>query len=398
MLRLNKKLILLMVLSLTLIVFMCVVTSQASAAGYQLTRDLRRGMSGQDVAVVQRLLKDLGFFVYPQITGYFGSVTETAVKAFQKANGLVADGIIGPVTRSVMNRLLAGSTTSRGDATTVYIVQPGDSLWKISQRFGVSLDVLCAANNINSSTVIYPGQKMIIPRNTVPVDTPRVTYITHTVVKGDTLWSLSYKYGVPVEDIAQANGITTSTVLYVGQVLKVPQREIPVKPTPGPQYGELLDWWTEAQYVFSLNSIATVVDFYTGISFKVVRTYGSGHADVEPLTSEDTRTMKSIWEKYERLASGAVNYWARRPVLVLINGRKLAASATAALHAGLDSAPDGAYVNWRSGDYGPGINYDRIKGNGANGHFDIHFLNSVRHKDGQVDPEHQAMVRLAAGQ
>lgn len=55
-------------------------------------------------------------------------------------------------------------------------------------------------------------------------------------------------------------------------------------------------------------------------------------------------------------------------------------------------------MSWRSGDYGPGINYDKIKGNGADGHFDIHFLNSVRHKDGQVDVEHQAMVRIAAGQ
>lgn len=144
----TKRLALSVVAALTLILFLCVAVSQASAAGYQLTRDLRRGMSGEDVAVVQRLLKDLGFFTYPQITGYFGSITETAVKAFQRANGLAADGIIGPITRGVMNKLLAGSTPSRGDTTSVYIVQPGDSLWKISQRFGVSLDELCAANNM----------------------------------------------------------------------------------------------------------------------------------------------------------------------------------------------------------------------------------------------------------
>jgi len=393
-----KRFALSVVVALILILFMCAFVSQASAAGYQLTRTLKKGMSGEDVAVVQRLLKDLGFFSYPQITGYFGSITETAVKAFQKANGLAVDGIIGPITRGVMNKHLAGLTTSRGDDKNVYIVQAGDSLWKISQRFGVSLDKLFAANNMNSSTVIYPGQKIIIPQGNEAMNVPKVTYINHTIVKGDTLWNLSYKYGVTVEDIAKANGISTSAVLYVGQVLKIPKKEIPVKATPGPQYGELLDWWGEAQYVFPLNSTATVVDYYTGISFKVVRTYGTGHADVEPLTKEDTLTMKGIWEKHEKLASGAVNYWARRPVLVLVNGRKLAASATAALHAGLDSAPDGAQVTWRSGDYGPGINYDRIKGNGADGHFDIHFLNSVRHKDGKVDAEHQAKIRIAAGQ
>ncbi|MEW6624263.1 MAG: L,D-transpeptidase family protein [Bacillota bacterium] len=45
-----------------------------------------------------------------------------------------------------------------------YIVQQGDTLWRLSQRFGVSLDVLIKANNLKNPNVLHPGQELIIPR------------------------------------------------------------------------------------------------------------------------------------------------------------------------------------------------------------------------------------------
>lgn len=85
------------------------------------------------------------------------------------------------------------------------------------------------------------------------------------------------------------------------------------------------------------------------------------------------------------------------PFIIKYNGRKIAASASAMPHAGNDSAPGGYYTNWRSGNYGPGPNYDYIKGNGADGHFDIYFLNSTRHIDGKGDEKHQENVKVASG-
>ncbi len=66
---------------------------------------LKEGSSGEAVKALQLKLKELGYFSGTG-TGYFGTVTRTAVIAFQKANGLSADGIAGPATR---NKAFSGS-------------------------------------------------------------------------------------------------------------------------------------------------------------------------------------------------------------------------------------------------------------------------------------------------
>lgn len=149
----------------------------------------------------------------------------------------------------------------------------------------------------------------------------------------------------------------------------------------------LLDWWKSACKIFSTGTIAKVTDVGTGKSFYVKRTTGTNHADSEALSSRDTDIIKSIWRGFS---------WERRPVIITINGENIAASMSGMPHAGVDKAPALAYVNNRSDGYGSGVNYDFIKGNGMNGHFDIHFLHSTRHKDGKQDSQHQNAVMKAA--
>lgn len=153
-------------------------------------------------------------------------------------------------------------------------------------------------------------------------------------------------------------------------------------------YGELLDWWKSARYIFPIGSVAEVTDLYTGKTFKVKRTMGTNHADCEALTREDTRIIASIWDGFS---------WNTRPVIVSVNGRRIAASMSSLPHAGIDSAPAFKVVSNRSQGYGRGENLDVVKNNGMNGHFDIHFLNSTTHKTGKENPEHQKNVLKAAG-
>ena len=87
----------------------------------------------------------------------------------------------------------------------------------------------------------------------------------------------------------------------------------------------------------------------------------------------------------------------RKPFILEVDGRRFAVSVSAMPHAGVDGAPYLANVSGRSGDYGYGPNYDAISGNGMDGHFDLYFLNGRRHKDGQIDPQHQMGVLLAGG-
>lgn len=153
---------------------------------------------------------------------------------------------------------------------------------------------------------------------------------------------------------------------------------------------EVIDW-SEANKVFPRGAVAKVEDVYTGQTFMIKRTFGTNHADVEALTAEDTKVMKQIWGGFT---------WERRPIIVHINGRRLAASMAGMPHAGKDSAPNLSYTSGLSGGYGYGQNLDAVKGNQMNGVCDLHFRGSKKHKDGNItatpDPKHQAAISIAA--
>lgn len=342
----------------------------------------------------------------------------------------------------ISTSLLVGSTTGIYALSSTYTVQSGDTYWKISQKLNIPISNLMAANNATQSTILNVGQNIIVPQYflhtvvsgetywklsvkygvnintllglnganansmlnigqqvkvpfggtpTAPAAStgPYITYKSYTVQKGDILWDLAIKFGIPLSELLKANNLNESSWVNPGDVLKIPVHNVPVKSTPGAQYGEALDWWTEAQYVIPVGADFQVVDFKTGKTFNARRTTGANHADCEALTIADTNMIKEIW--------GGSFSWAKRPVLIKYNGRKIAASMSAMPHAGNDSAAAGVWTSWRSGDYGAGINFDWIKNNGMDGHFDIHFLNSTRHSDGTIDTVHQANVKTAAG-
>lgn len=283
-----------------------------------------------------------------------------------------------------------------GSGYTTYTVQKGDTYWTISQKYGVSLNSLLSLNGASQSSVLYIGDSVKIPAKDSSGGSSSggsssgayVTYSTYTVQSGDTLWNIAIKHGIPYTELLEVNSLNESSYVYTGMPLTIPVHHIPVKYAPA-GYGELLDWFTEAQYVIPINTDFKIVDLETGKSFNARRTVGSGHADCEPLTANDTAIMKSIW-------GGNFN-WNKRSVLVVCNGRTIAASAAGMLHAGNDGAAGGAWTNWRSDDYGAGINYDYVKGNDAHGHFDLHFYKSIGHSSGTESAAHQANVLKSAG-
>lgn len=97
----------------------------------------------------------------------------------------------------------------------IYTVKKGDSLWLIANKNGVSVDDIKNANNLTSNT-LQIGQILIIPGK--KTSTKEITYV---VKKGDSLWLIANKYDTTVEKIKSANNLINNT-LQIGQILTIP--------------------------------------------------------------------------------------------------------------------------------------------------------------------------------
>lgn len=190
-----------------------------------------------------------------------------------------------------------------------------------------------------------------------------------------------------VKDFQRKHGLVADGI--VGRATMNKMRQSLGYAPSAPGEGEYCkkSWFEGGNKVFDIGKIATVYDIDTGRTFRVKRTFGSNHADCEPLTSEDTRIMKEIYK-------GEWS-WDRRAIILDVEGIKIPASMSGMPHAGVNNKPARVYVTNRSGGFGRGINLDTIKGNGMDGHFDIHLLGSKTHGTNRVEPKHQSMVQKA---
>lgn len=96
-----------------------------------------------------------------------------------------------------------------------YTVKSGDSLWSISRKLGITVDELKSANNL-SSNLLSVGQNLIIPGKEA-----QATGDEYVVKKGDTLYSIARKYNTSVDNLKSINNITTDS-LAIGQIIKLP--------------------------------------------------------------------------------------------------------------------------------------------------------------------------------
>jgi len=124
-------------------------------------------------------------------------------------------------------------------ADTTYKVNKGDTLYSISRKYQITVAELRAANNLSENDVLKAGQKLIIPEadistaaalsgnksNSSSSSINKANTTEIVVKKGDTLYSLSKKYGLTVADLLAINDLDSSAVIKVGQKLKVTKVE-----------------------------------------------------------------------------------------------------------------------------------------------------------------------------
>lgn len=99
-----------------------------------------------------------------------------------------------------------------------YIVKKGDTLYGISNQFGVSVTKLADINNIKDNN-IQIGEELLIPLES---GTNPNNMFMYTVQKGDTLYGIARKYGTTVKEIMDLNYLTDIN-LSIGQVIRIPE-------------------------------------------------------------------------------------------------------------------------------------------------------------------------------
>jgi len=102
----------------------------------------------------------------------------------------------------------------------LYTIQWGDTLYSLAARYGTTVDAITALNDINADEV-QAGQQIKIPQTGTTVAPQPGESVEYVVQAGDDLNLIATKFGVSVEAIVQANGLSNPDFIYVGQKLVI---------------------------------------------------------------------------------------------------------------------------------------------------------------------------------
>ena len=176
------------------------ISSFSATTPLIITRPLYVGAYGKDVYALQQFLKNLGYFKYPTMTGYFGSVTREAVAAFQKDNGVDPIGMVGPKTRALLAHVLHAPV----DTPTGYLsvdppyatVKVGESVQvkamfteprpkcldavptcKIAERAPYQVDAVFASDNASVAEINQAQANCYLPQGGANTCPPVVNFI-----------------------------------------------------------------------------------------------------------------------------------------------------------------------------------------------------------------------------
>ena len=110
-------------------------------------------------------------------------------------------------------------------SSITYTVQRGDTLWNIAKKFNTNVNEIKRLNNLKSN-VLYVGQTLRVPEYYKAED----TNISYVVKRGDSLYSIARQYGVNVNDLMKVNNLT-SDLLSIGQIINIPSSTTIVTPS-----------------------------------------------------------------------------------------------------------------------------------------------------------------------
>ncbi len=122
---------------------------------------------------------------------------------------------------TVGQRLLVKDTSSSGDVGIYYTVNKGDTLYGIAKQYGLTVAELKKMNNLTSNNLTI-NQKLLVSGTSTSTSTS--TYDTYIVKSGDSLWSIASRFNTTVNNLKNINNLK-SDLLSIGQKLLVPKLE-----------------------------------------------------------------------------------------------------------------------------------------------------------------------------
>jgi LysM repeat protein len=202
------------------------------AAGYGLTWQVlaeANGLGAYSIIEIGQVLRVPGV----QASNSAPAVTSTAAAA----PAVTTTSSIAAVTvsKASVTTVAAQASTASGPR---YVVQPGDTLFAIALRRGVTLQALLTANGISETDILRIGQELVVPGQpsgqataatntttttgaTPPAAFGSPTGRTYTVVNGDTIISIALAQGIDWQKLLSLNGLTATSILPVGQKLRL---------------------------------------------------------------------------------------------------------------------------------------------------------------------------------
>ncbi len=287
----------------------------------------------------------------------------TSIEIYSKSNGwyyVKAGGTKGYISGSYVK--VSSSYSSSGDEdatvdkitthTTLKMGMRGDAVMQMQKA-------LKSKGYFKGSATGYYGSAT---RDSVKSYQKKVGYKADGIAGTKTLNKLFSNSSGPNADGSTPKPTSTPS----GESVKPTETENKAPAAP-PKNGnvELLDWFKGGNELFKKYTVYKVIDVRTSISYNVRRFGGWYHADIEPVTKDDTAKMLESF-------GGAWSAGKRRPLWIFIGDRIIAGSIMGTPH-GVDTLPN----------------------NGMKGQVCIHLLNSKIHENNKVDSGHQAAIKEA---
>ena len=301
---------------------------------------LKNGSEGDAVKDLQKLLASVGFFEGP-VNGKFGPLTEAAVIKFQESNGLEADGIVGAATKKRLNEKAAAPKASEQKAAAPKSADQKAAAPKSADQKAAAPK---AADASAQAGARVPGtfrrddegdgvtgiQKLLTSKGyySGPINGKFGPLTEKAVTRFQEANDLEADGIVGKETLAALDG-SGSAASSAGKASDAAAAAPPksnAKSNAKSSHGvELLDWSEAIKYMV-VGAVASIYDIRTGITYNV-RSFSNGlHADVEPVTREDTALLKKTY--------GGVWSWDPRPVWVSVSGHVMVASINGMPHGG----------------------------------------------------------------